>query len=908
MEAGIREQPNIQGDSKSRYEGSKNGIHLNRWNLAFSGPHAHLEKMFNEFYRPKSLDYVRFILVSATLLYAAFGITDALLVASHRYWSGTVHIVLICFALLSTAIFSFHPLFTRVAQPIFLVLIVLCGVSATTMILNTPPPVSYFYFNGLIIIIFLGYAITRLPFLWAVSAGWTLGILYLAAIALTDTSPKSLIYDGFYLIAANLLGMLACYLMEQRARRHFWLIHILAEEEQKVMRANLELEAKVEERTADLRMANQKLETTIEEHKLMAEELAQSEKKYRELVETTPDFIFTVDRRGCFTFINPQFERVIGYTLGDLAGKPFTQILPEEFKKFTVDRFLEGIRGKQTGPYVAELISRNGKRIPVEFLVTTLSDAEGKPSGRLGIGRDITERRMAEELLRESEERFRQFFTHTPDYSYMINHRGRIIDINEPALKTLGYQKNELLGQPFSAIYAPESMDKMNDLFSQWLKTGHIANEVMVIQTKSGEMRKVLLNMGSVRDKDGNVLYATTIQTDITDRERLEAQLIRAQRMESIGTLAGGIAHDFNNILSAIMGYTEMAMAKLPRSRPEHLYLTRVFRASERARDLVKQILDFSRQSKQEVWPLRLTTVVKEALKLLRASIPATIRIVQQMETEHDLIMADPTQIHQVIMNLCTNAAHAMRERGGVLTVRLTSRAIYPGSDKPAPDLTIGPYAVLSVSDTGHGIDEAIMDRIFDPFFTTKEPGEGTGMGLSVVHGIVKSHNGTATVESRIGQGTTFHVYLPLLEEKVVAPTADIAARAVGGDERILFVDDEPELAHLSNEMLTDLGYRVTSLTSPLKALELFRDDPRQFDLVITDQTMPDMTGTELARALLAIRPDIPIVLSTGFAEATSLEEIEKIGIRDTIIKPIVQRYLSAIIRRALEPAPGEEH
>ena len=342
--------------------------------------------------------------------------------------------------------------------------------------------------------------------------------------------------------------------------------------------------------------------------------------------------------------------------------------------------------------------------------------------------------------------------------------------------------------------------------------------------------------------------------------KRLEAQLQQAQKMEAIGTLASGIAHDFNNILSPIMIHSEMAMIELAHDHPLQHNLKQIFLAGERARDLVKQILTFSRQSKQERTPLKIGLIVKEIIKLLRASLPSTIEIHQHIEAESDTVLADRTQIHQIFLNLCTNAAHAMRDESGVLEVIVAGELMDSEAVGQFSALNPGFYLRLTVSDTGHGIDDEVINRIFEPYFTTKEPGKGTGMGLAVVHGIVKSYGGDITVESKPGKGTAFHVLLPRIEADALSIT-EKKVEIPRGTERILCVDDEKVAIDIIQRMLENLGYKVTARTSSVETLEVFKNKPDAFDLVITDMTMPNMTGKELAKELMSIRPDIPMIL-----------------------------------------------
>ena len=377
---------------------------------------------------------------------------------------------------------------------------------------------------------------------------------------------------------------------------------------------------------------------------------------------------------------------------------------------------------------------------------------------------------------------------------------------------------------------------------------------------------------------------------------RLEAQLRQAQKMEALGTLAGGIAHDFNNILGVIMGYTEMGLEDVAPASPMERRLKEVLSAGRRARDLIHQILTFSRQEERELRPLHLGPVVGEITKLLRASLPANIRIRQTLSADPDLVLADPTQIHQVLMNLCANAAFSMRETGGTLTISLDEAD--PDADAPANIKKHG-FVRLSVRDTGPGIEPMILDSIFDPFFTTKKPGQGTGMGLAMVHGIVHGFGGTVSVDSKPGQGSAFHVFLPKAGKKP-AIHRDIETPAPMGRGRVLFVDDEKALADIGREMLEGLGFKVTEKTGAKEALTAFRGDPDGFDLVITDQTMPGLTGAELAREILAVRPDMPIILCTGFSETISPEKAKALGIRDFLLKPVLKKDMAESIRRVL--------
>ena len=401
------------------------------------------------------------------------------------------------------------------------------------------------------------------------------------------------------------------------------------------------------------------------------------------------------------------------------------------------------------------------------------------------------------------------------------------------------------------------------------------------------------------------------VATDITQlknmeqqRRHTEQQLRQAQKMEAIGTLAGGIAHDFNNILSAILGYSELALDDALHNRTSAKYIREVVKAGGRARDLVHQILTFSRQTEAESKPIQVKPIVKEALKLLRASLPSTIEIRLSLDSDA-IVQADPIQIHQVIMNLCTNAGHAMRDQGGILTVSLTEETLPSEFTDRYNEMTPGEYLKMVIADNGPGIPPSIMEKIFDPYFTTKQKEEGTGMGLAVVQGIVQNCRGAITVCNSEEKGAKFSVYLPIIHTTQRA-SVQLEAVVPGGNERVLVVDDEPPLADLSKKIMERYGYRVSTRTSSIEALELFKSQPGDYDLVVTDMTMPNMTGDVLARKLMAIRPDIPVVICTGYSEKITQELLEHLNIKALVLKPIIRNELMLTIRQVLDDAKDD--
>jgi PAS domain S-box-containing protein len=630
-------------------------------------------------------------------------------------------------------------------------------------------------------------------------------------------------------------------------------------------------------------------------------ELSQQLSLISSMIENVEELAIAADESGRIVYANAASQRFCGYSKQDMVGLNIKELFDlSTLQKSQIDQCLKEETAKN---FETTAIKSDGTSFPVHVSISPLR-SETSPRGCTIIASNISERKKSQKALIDSHVRFLMVLDSIDADIYVSDlETYEVLLTNRHMRESFG---EDLVGKTCYQVFRNETIPCSHCTNDRLLDSDGTSAGVCVWEGKNPITGKWYINYDrAVKWVDGRFVRLQ-IATDISrikdlEKEslRIQAQLQQAQKMEAIGTLAGGIAHDFNNILSAVIGYTEIALAEVPEGTSQHRNLQEVLKAGNRARDLVKQILAFSRQTEQELKPVQINQIITETLKLLRASLPTTVKISHDIQSA-SAVLADPTQIHQVIMNLFTNAAHAMRAGGGKLKIELTDVALGGSFIEQHPYLTPGAYVKLRVSDSGHGMEKAILDRIFDPFFTTKDRGEGTGMGLAVVLGIVKSHGGAITVESEPGKGSTFNVFLPVIMQEV---DHDIQAKAPipTGTERILFIDDEKALVDLGQQILEHLGYDVTIRTSSVEALELFMEQPDKFDLVITDMTMPNMTGDDLAARLMSIRADIPVILCTGYSERISRERAHELGIKEFILKPIVMRDLAHTVRSVLD-------
>lgn len=589
------------------------------------------------------------------------------------------------------------------------------------------------------------------------------------------------------------------------------------------------------------------------------------------------------------------------FGIGDTDKKDFAlwvKIIHPEQKEDMLSYFQNDVLEKHV-PFNKEyriVRINDGEERWVHGLGELSFDENNNPIKMLGTIQDITERKLAEEerlLLSTAVEQ-------STEIIFITGKDSTIQYINPSFNKISGFSQDEILGKSAS-IFFKNGDRSLFDTIQEVLKQGNSWSGHFNSRKKDGSPYEVESTISPIRDHSQKIINHVYLLRDVTHEMAIERQLQQAQKMEALGTLSGGIAHDFNNILTCIIGYTELALSDMPRGTLLERNLKQVYSAGKRGEDLVKQILAFSRQSEIVKKPVQVNLIIQEALRLLRSSAPTSIQINQNIQSD-STVLADPTQIHQVFMNLFTNSLDAVRKKGGTVEVDLEDVWLDEDFKKKHPNIHPGQHIKLSVKDTGHGIEKSIIKQIFDPFFTTKELGKGTGLGLSVAHGIVKNHGGAISLHSEPNKGTTFFVFLPI-DKSPVSEKEHVSAPIPSGQERILLVDDEPQVVNLEKQILERLGYTVETRENPLEALKDFRAQPESYDLVVTDMTMPIMTGGELAQQLLQIKPDIPIILCTGYSETMSEEKAKSLGIKEFIMKPIEKKNLADSVRKVLDRA-----
>lgn len=642
------------------------------------------------------------------------------------------------------------------------------------------------------------------------------------------------------------------------------------------------------------------LKKALENEQSISANLRKSEERYRIVADFNYDWEYWIAPEGRLEYMSPSCKRVTGYHVDNFMRDPdlLSSIVHKEDKDFFADHIEDAWTNiNRVCSIDFRIVTFEGQVKWISHSCQSVFSNDGVFLGRRVSNRDITDRKHVENTLRLHHERFLTVLDSIAASIY-------VADLNSHEVLFMNKHMIESFGRDMTGTICWQTLKNRSEP-CRWCLKDRMNHEDYLNETdvhswqeQHPVTKRWYVNYDRIIKWTDGRLVKIQIATDITELKKMEADLRQAHKMEAIGTLAGGIAHDFNNILSAIIGFTELAMDEADPGTLLASNLEEVLIACRRAQDLVQQILAFARQSDEKVKPFIVGTVAKEVLRLMRSSIPATVKIKREITSE-SAILGNPTQVHQIFMNLCTNAASAMENSGGTLEVTVTDVHI-TGASLDEPDLDPGDYLRIEVSDTGVGIPPEIINSIFEPYFTTKRPGEGTGMGLAVVQGIVESYGGKIFVDSQLGKGTTFSVFLPIVSKR-----SDLMPETrfdlPSGTEHILLVDDELPIVKMGSQIMERLGYRVTTRTSSIEALALFRSKPDEFDLVISDMTMPNMTGDKLAVEMMRIRPEIPVILCTGYSKTISENHALELGIKAFVYKPMVRKDLANVIRAVLD-------
>jgi PAS domain S-box-containing protein len=656
------------------------------------------------------------------------------------------------------------------------------------------------------------------------------------------------------------------------------------------------------------------LERDIERRHKAEKALKKSEERYRRLVLSIPGTVYRFDLlRNQMEFISPSIERLTGHSDHEfISGSiQYSELVhPEDL---LIVKQAIGKSWQDTATYEIEYRiagDDDGFRIVREYGVVIKEDV-GQSVWVDGVIFEVTDRRETERRLDETSTLMQTLVEVTTDAIFVKDLEGRYLLANSAALRAMGKERSEVIGSRDVEVFLPKTATALVEIDRNVIQSGKAQILEERLETANGKSYW-LSNKCPLLGSDGKAVGLIGIARDITERKRdqieresLEKRLSQAQKMEAIGTLAGGIAHDFNNILSVIVGYCELLQDNPSVQATASQEVGNVLQAAYRARDLVQQILAFSRRSDVNSVAIQPASGIKEGLKLLRSTIPSTIELIEYIDPDCSIITVDPTQLHQILMNLCTNAYHALRKSGGKITVSLANTTVQRGEVADLPEAE-GDYVELRVADNGPGIDPEILGRIFEPYFTTKDVGEGTGMGLAIVHGIVNKCGGCITCKSKSGRGTVFRVLIPATVSDIKNGFAD-EEPVPGGNEHILFVDDEKTLLQMGKTMMERMGYRVTAFSKSVEALAALQKDPDGFDLMLTDQTMPELSGVNLARQVLRIRPELPIILCTGYSAAVTEEAAHEVGIKAYVHKPLMKRQLAQLLRELLEAGEPEK-
>jgi len=901
----------------SEYE----GFSLNLITLSFT---KEREKTFQEDYFTNSLRQVRLSLLLAIFVYSLFGILDAWIAPTAKLDLWFIRFMVFLPYVIAIYLFSFTQFFKKYMQVAIASVVLLAGLGIIAMTIIAPYPGNYSYYAGLILVFLYGYTFFRLRFIWASIAGWMIVIAYeISAIFINVTPWVILVNNNFFFLTGNILGMIACYSIELYLRRNYIQTALLEKEKKKVDEANRKLEERVEQRTLQLVNANRELQQRFRERQ-QAERALQRREEIEQLItalstrfihlerdeidmgvqdtlQTIGEFvnadcsyIYLFQKNGqaqhnkfqwCSNDIPAKLKKLRGMKLNNLPWfgnriKKFETIRVNNISKLPPEAVREklwlqskGIKSLIRAPMIFE-----GEVVGFIGLesIRDRQDWTGEIDSLIKIIGDMLvitlERKRAGELLTQSEQKYRTLFEKSKDVVFISTPGGKILDINPAGLELFGYgSKEEICKTNAKQLYATASdRENYGSILEQ---QGHIKDFELILKRKDGQHVEVLETTTAVRDEQGKILAYHGILRDVTMRKKLEQQLIQSQKMESIGHLAGGIAHDFNNILTAVKGYSDLVLLNMNKQDTNYKYIMGILKGVKNAENLTRQLLAFSRKQIIEPKIVDINNIILDLEKMLRRLIGEDINLKAVLSKDLSHIKADPGQIEQVLVNLVINARDAISQKTNntvekKITVETKEVYLDPHYVANHPGSAVGQYILISVSDTGIGMDEEAISKIFEPFYTTKERGKGTGLGLSTVYGIVKQNTGSIYVYSEPGTGSTFKIYWPCTEEDMTVEYGDdLAVDLMSGKETILFVEDDSDIRKFVCSALKSLQYQIYEACNGVQALKLLQKKRLGIDLLITDVVMPEMGGKELAEAVKKIIPNVKIIFTSGYTD-----------------------------------------
>ncbi len=764
-------------------------MQINRLTLAFCGRHAHLEGPFQEDQFRTYLRPLRIGILFAIFVFGGFGLYDAFLLPQKTVWFWTIRWAIVCPIFLLAFLFTFSRHFQRLLVPVMVGLIAICGLGLFVLILVAQTEACYTYTNGMVQLLFFLHVFLKIRFIWRAPITWFLIAAYVGLAIGTGITPRNiLIADVFNLSCINAIGMMAAYILELRSRRNFFLARQLESKKRRLSLANQFLEERVTKRTRELSRTNQLLKDEIQDRKAAETALRESEKRFRRMVDNVSDYMCVHDLNGNILDANRQMSAGLGFSHSELIALNFKTLLAPE-QRCDFEHYLNNIRREGRAVGKMTLLTRDGQRHQIEYS-NVLADYGASKRVVYGLSRDQTQHQRTEKALAESQANFATIFEIAAAGIMIVNARTRkIVEVNPAAADMVGIKIDQIIGMRIDALIVEPDQNKQ-DAFDG-VSTHPIECELLTHQQNHIPILKS--TKGTALNGEAHWIVSFVNIQQIKEAEAakrtMEKQLNQAQHLQAIGTLAGGIAHDFNNILFGMMGFAEMALDDAIQNSVQASNLNEILQGGRRAKEMINQILTFSRHDQADRHPLQPAPLIKEALKLLRASIPTSIVIQSNLNDDVGMVDANATQIHQVLMNLCTNAAHAMPSGVGKLSIELEKETLDQEEVTARGKISMGNYVRISVIDNGMGMPSDVIDHIFEPFFTTKPQGKGTGMGLSVALGIVQSHGGAMRVQSQTQKGSRFDILLPILPTPEKSSVQANAALPTG-KESILFAEE----------------------------------------------------------------------------------------------------------------------